>query len=118
MRVSFRLCFQFALVTDGIFFVALADADPLGVNTNVTFDEVGGLDDRKLAHLLILYIMKPNVFFRHPFIERDDPPPPLIPRSLPAIQCHPSSRSALSRSPRNRKDVSSQSPCGELQIRW
>ena len=26
---------------------ALADADPLGVNTNVTFDEVGGLDDRK-----------------------------------------------------------------------
>lgn len=25
---------------------ALADADPLGVNTNVTFDEVGGLDDR------------------------------------------------------------------------
>lgn len=27
-------------------FVALADADPLGVNQNVTFDEVGGLDDR------------------------------------------------------------------------
>ena len=27
--------------------IALADADPLGVNTNVTFDEVGGLDDRK-----------------------------------------------------------------------
>jgi len=27
-------------------FTALADADPLGVNTNVTFDEVGGLDDR------------------------------------------------------------------------
>ena len=25
----------------------LADADPLGVNVNVTFDEVGGLDDRK-----------------------------------------------------------------------
>ncbi|KAG6880874.1 hypothetical protein C0992_002453, partial [Termitomyces sp. T32_za158] len=24
---------------------ALADADPLGVNVNVTFDEVGGLDD-------------------------------------------------------------------------
>lgn len=28
-------------------FTALADADPLGVNTNVTFDEVGGLDDRE-----------------------------------------------------------------------
>lgn len=26
---------------------ALADADPLGVNQNVTFDEVGGLDDRE-----------------------------------------------------------------------
>jgi len=25
---------------------ALADADPLGVNQSVTFDEVGGLDDR------------------------------------------------------------------------
>jgi hypothetical protein len=25
---------------------ALADADPLGVSQNVTFDEVGGLDDR------------------------------------------------------------------------
>lgn len=25
---------------------SLADADPLGVNQNVTFDEVGGLDDR------------------------------------------------------------------------
>lgn len=28
---------------------ALADADPLGVNQNVTFDEVGGLDDRELS---------------------------------------------------------------------
>ena len=27
-------------------FAALADADPLGVNQNVTFDEVGGLEDR------------------------------------------------------------------------
>ena len=28
---------------------ALADADPLGVNQSVTFDEVGGLDDRAYA---------------------------------------------------------------------
>lgn len=28
---------------------ALADADPLGVNQNVTFDEVGGLDERMLS---------------------------------------------------------------------
>lgn len=27
---------------------ALADADPLGVNTAVTFDDVGGLDTRAL----------------------------------------------------------------------
>jgi hypothetical protein len=27
--------------------LALADADPLGVNQNVTFEEVGGLDDRQ-----------------------------------------------------------------------
>lgn len=31
---------------------ALADADPLGVNQNVTFDEVGGLDDRKSPALV------------------------------------------------------------------
>lgn len=30
--------------------LALADADPLGVNVNVTFDEVGGLDERKSIH--------------------------------------------------------------------
>ena len=29
-----------------LLFAALADADPLGVNQNVTFDEVGGLEDR------------------------------------------------------------------------
>ena len=57
----------------------------MGVNTNVTFDEVGGLDDRKHTHLLILHFIKPNVLFRHTFIERNDPPPPLIPRSLLAI---------------------------------
>lgn len=30
-------------------FAALADADPLGANQNVTFDEVGGLDDRSFS---------------------------------------------------------------------
>jgi ATPase family AAA domain-containing protein 2 len=33
---------------------ALADADPLGVNQNVTFDEVGGLDDRLSFHLSLI----------------------------------------------------------------
>ena len=35
-------------------YAALADADPLGVNTNVTFDEVGGLDDRAWIVMIIL----------------------------------------------------------------
>lgn len=29
--------------------VATADADPLGVDMNVTFENVGGLDNRKLT---------------------------------------------------------------------
>jgi hypothetical protein len=29
--------------------IATADADPLGVDMNVTFDNVGGLDNRKLT---------------------------------------------------------------------
>ena len=33
--------------------LVLADVDPLGVNQNVTFDEVGGLDDR--MHLYLIY---------------------------------------------------------------
>jgi hypothetical protein len=33
---------------------ALADADPLGVNQNVTFDEVGGLDDRLSFHIFFI----------------------------------------------------------------
>lgn len=35
---------------------ALADADPLGVNQNVTFDEVGGLDDRLSFHLSYTHV--------------------------------------------------------------
>ena len=31
--------------------LATADADPLGVDMNVTFDNVGGLDNRKLPKL-------------------------------------------------------------------
>jgi hypothetical protein len=58
---------------------ALADADPLGVNQNVTFDEVGGLDDRK--HFLpLIDAYKKNLFIsyfynRHSPTERDDSPP-------------------------------------------
>ncbi len=32
----------------------LADADPLGVNVNVSFDDVGGLDEREWTSLLLL----------------------------------------------------------------
>jgi hypothetical protein len=40
--------FFYFKVDSYIFSKALADTVPLGVNTNVTFDEVGGLDDREL----------------------------------------------------------------------
>ncbi|KAF9236912.1 AAA-domain-containing protein [Melanogaster broomeanus] len=45
---------------------ALADVDPLGVNQNVTFDEVGGLDDHihSLKEMTILPLLYPEVFQR------------------------------------------------------
>jgi len=45
--VRFPIVFQ--NVADGL---ATADADPLGVDMNVTFDNVGGLDNRKLTSSL------------------------------------------------------------------
>ncbi|OJT10605.1 hypothetical protein TRAPUB_12904 [Trametes pubescens] len=44
----------------------LADADPLGVNQNVTFDEVGGLDDHinLLKEMTLLPLLYPEVFQR------------------------------------------------------
>ncbi|KAH9843583.1 AAA-domain-containing protein [Rhodofomes roseus] len=44
----------------------LADADPLGVNQNVTFDEVGGLDDHidSLKEMTLLPLLYPEVFQR------------------------------------------------------
>ncbi|KAG8883667.1 hypothetical protein FRB97_006157 [Tulasnella sp. 331] len=43
---------------------ALADADPLGVNPNITFDEVGGLDDHitSLKEMVSLPLLYPEVF--------------------------------------------------------
>ncbi|KAH9061999.1 AAA-domain-containing protein [Lactarius vividus] len=45
---------------------ALADADPLGVNQNVTFNEVGGLDDHinSLKEMTLLPLLYPEVFQR------------------------------------------------------
>ncbi|EKM58961.1 uncharacterized protein PHACADRAFT_249098 [Phanerochaete carnosa HHB-10118-sp] len=45
---------------------ALADADPLGVSQNVTFDEVGGLDDHinALKEMTLLPLLYPEVFQR------------------------------------------------------
>lgn len=45
---------------------ALADADPLGVDTNVTFEGVGGLDDHinKLKEMVMLPLLYPEVFQR------------------------------------------------------
>ncbi|KAM6489275.1 AAA domain containing protein [Amanita muscaria] len=43
---------------------ALADADPLGVNMNVTFDEIGGLDEHihSLKEMTLLPLLYPEVF--------------------------------------------------------
>ncbi|KAI6119221.1 AAA-domain-containing protein, partial [Pisolithus croceorrhizus] len=45
---------------------ALADADPLGVNQNVTFDEIGGLDDHihALKEMTLLPLLYPEMFQR------------------------------------------------------
>ncbi|PFH47155.1 hypothetical protein AMATHDRAFT_77336 [Amanita thiersii Skay4041] len=45
---------------------ALADADPLGVNMGVTFDEVGGLDEHihSLKEMTLLPLLYPEVFQR------------------------------------------------------
>ncbi|KAI0337338.1 AAA-domain-containing protein [Trametopsis cervina] len=45
---------------------SLADADPLGVNQNVTFDEVGGLEDHinALKEMTLLPLLYPEVFQR------------------------------------------------------
>jgi len=57
---------------------ALADADPLGVNQNVTFDEVGGLDDRTF-HFLCLSSSADGISVRHPRAEGDDTATSAIP---------------------------------------
>ena len=87
---------------------ALADADPLGVNQNVTFDEVGGLDDRACCFSVFLNAFNP-VAFRHQLVEGDDVATPPLPRSLPTVQPRPSSRCLVPRSTRNWKDVTSTS---------
>lgn len=46
---TLRVQFPYCVTADTL--KALADADPLGVNPNVTFDSVGGLDDRALLSL-------------------------------------------------------------------
>lgn len=58
-------------LTKCITITALADADPLGVNQNVTFDEVGGLDDR-MFHFLCLSSLADRISVRHPRVEGDD----------------------------------------------
>ncbi|KAM0717492.1 hypothetical protein Q7P37_007344 [Cladosporium fusiforme] len=45
---------------------ALADADPLGVDTNISFESVGGLDDHiaQLKEMVLLPILYPDVYQR------------------------------------------------------
>ena len=79
---------------------ALADADPLGVNQNLTFDEVGGLMNAN--HFLTIYVsLILTITIRHQLIEGDDSPSPPIPGSFPALQSRTSTGCIISRSARN-----------------
>ena len=70
---------------------ALADADALGVNQNVTFDEVGGL--MNASHFFTIYIsFILTITIRHRLIEGDNSPPSPIPGSLPLLQSRVSRR--------------------------
>ena len=79
--------------------IALADADPLGVNQNVTFDKVGGLDERELHSASILSLLVHPIISRRQLVEGDDASTPLISRGVPTIQSHPSPRYHLLRPP-------------------
>lgn len=95
------------------FLLALADADPLGVNVNVTFDEVGGLDDRKFA---FKHYSSQLTYRRHSFVEGDDSSPSALPRSISTIQRHSPSRCAISRSPGDWKDPPCARACRQLSF--
>ena len=62
--------------------LVLADADPLGVNQNVTFEEVGGLDDREST---VYAQMFPLNVPRYQCVEGNDITPAALPRSLPEV---------------------------------
>jgi hypothetical protein len=66
------------------FLPALADADPLGVNTNVTFDEVGGLDDRTCVSHISFWAV-PNIVSRYTFSQGDDSAAAPLPRGFPTL---------------------------------
>jgi len=59
MRVRTVLVFLVSEPYGLISRLVLADADPLGVNQNVTFEEVGGLDDRELTLCVVVTSPEP-----------------------------------------------------------
>jgi len=65
------------------FDIALADADPLGVNQNVTFDEVGGLDDREYFLALLKFFF--TIALRYKCFKRDDSFTAPVSRGVPTI---------------------------------
>ena len=85
----------FSFIHSNINYVtALADADPLGVNVNVTFEEVGGLDDRELHHYLCFVpILRKHA--RYYVLEGNDFPTSAIPRSFPTVQNHSPTRCTI-----------------------
>jgi hypothetical protein len=71
----------------------------------VTFDEVGGLDDRTYLPCLHFTFNLIFVISRHPFPRGDDSPPTFVPRSFPALQCYATPRSTVPWSPRTGKTL-------------
>ena len=83
--------------------LALADTDPLGVNMNVTFNEVGGLDDCE-CNIYVTWKWL-NIAHRYSFVEGNDPSPLALSRSLPTFQYYPTPRCLVPRTSRHWKNV-------------
>lgn len=81
---------------------ALADVDPVGVNPNVTFDEVGGLDERKSCNCYPYSRLDTEGTFRHKLFERDDRPPTSLSRTIPAFWSYATSWFLVPLTTRNR----------------
>ena len=85
--------------------IAIADADPLGVNVNVTFDEVGGLDERARLFSSPSAFPFSSFWGRYSFSQGNDTPSVALSRSISTFRCHTPSRGLISRPTWYRQDA-------------